>query len=278
MPTHSKTRLPAAVAAVVFLIAWASLAFGGIAGFASLFTRIGIGASILAAVAGTVIASRKATARMLPPVANFPAPAPRLQATPKAVRYDSIKQTLWNEARIVEALGQIDWYQFEKVNAAMLQAEGWAVQRKGGARPDGGKDLIARRNGQALFVQCKQWRTWNVKENIVRELLGSMSLAGISSGAIHTLHGFTPSARTLAESSGVALHDGRSIARRIRACFPDSELDRLLAAEPHLCPRCDAVLVLRTGPFDSFLGCPHYPRCRGKIEISVSKYPGSNRR
>ncbi|MES1166516.1 MAG: hypothetical protein ABUL68_00800, partial [Pseudomonadota bacterium] len=37
----------------------------------------------------------------------------------------------WTAASISEALGEIDWYQFEKFCAALLRADGYQVERKG---------------------------------------------------------------------------------------------------------------------------------------------------
>jgi restriction system protein len=162
-------------------------------------------------------------------------------------------------------MGGIDWYQFEKLNKAILEGEGWQVKRPAGAKPDGGKDLIATRDGQSLFVQCKHWRTWKVQEKVVRELIGSMSIAGISSGAIHTLHGFTVGAQGLSSSTAIMLYDGSDLAARARAALSDHDLTRILATEPKFCPRCDSLMKQRTGGFESLWGCSTYPRCTGKI-------------
>jgi hypothetical protein len=285
MSRRSRNRqLDAAEAVIkigIFVVALFSFAIGGLTGFVHVFLQIGITASALIAVAIVVIAvfQKRRTgfgSRGIPP----PAQAARLPRDANS-GFEVVAQTLasngssafeadrqpWNERRIIEALEKIDWYQFEKFNAAILSAEGWNVQRTGGARPDGGKDIIARRNGHSVFVQCKHWRTWKVQEKVVRELIGSMSIAGIASGAIHALNGFTDGARLLAASSGVLLHDGPSLARRAYVRLSEGDLSGLLAAEPHLCPKCESTMVLRTGRFDPFWGCSRYPQCRGKIEF-----------
>lgn len=283
MAARSQAAAEDAVRAIVLLVALASLALGGFTGFGRVFTLAGVGIAISATVIGIVIIARrlKSDSRATPSPSTGPKATVRDRSWVQPTfptEPAGAKTRPWDENGIIRAIEQIDWYQFEKLNAAILSAEGWKVHRKGGAKPDGGKDLIAQRGGQTLVVQCKHWRTWKVKENVVRELIGSMSLAGISSGAIHTVHGFTDGARTLAESAGVSLHDASSIARRLRAALPDPALDRLLEAEPHFCPRCDSVMILRTGSFDPFLGCSRYPRCRGKIELAPSSYAAGTSR
>lgn len=46
--------------------------------------------------------------------------------------------------------------EFEQFVAELLEARGFAVTRKGGARPDGGVDMLASQSGRTYIVQCKQ--------------------------------------------------------------------------------------------------------------------------
>jgi HJR/Mrr/RecB family endonuclease len=271
----------AVLRAGVFVIVLLSLGIGGMAGWVPVFgtlLEIGIGVFLIFGliVVGLAIYRKRRAAHESRRVGSIvrPTDTPNSEA-PAVFRSRPVEQgnpsTLapaWDERRILEALGRIDWYQFEKLSTALLSAEGWNVQRRGGAHPDGGKDIVARRDGQTILVQCKHWRTWKVQEKVIRELLGSMSVAGVASGAIHTLHGFTKDAEELAACSGVSLHDGPTLASRAQAHLTDDDLTRLLADKPHLCPKCDSRMILRTGSFNPFWGCARYPRCRGKIECS----------
>jgi len=47
--------------------------------------------------------------------------------------------------------------------------------RNAGAGPDEGIDLVLKKNGNTVFVQCKQWRSTKVGVNIVREVYGVMT-------------------------------------------------------------------------------------------------------
>ena len=42
--------------------------------------------------------------------------------------------------------------------ARLLKLEGYEVTRLGGAKPDGGVDVLAMRDGKRTVVQCKHWR------------------------------------------------------------------------------------------------------------------------
>jgi hypothetical protein len=175
---------------------------------------------------------------------------------------DAVKS--WTEDKILQKIHELDWYQFEKFNAALLKAEGWDTTHFRNEHGDGGKDIVAKKNGQTLYVQCKALSE-PVREKVVRELVGSLSIAQIASGAIHAAGPFSKSAQALAATVGVWLLDDHALAARARKSMPDDQLQIVLSELPHLCPNCDSEMVFKTGDFDPFWGCPRYPRCRGKI-------------
>jgi ssDNA-binding Zn-finger/Zn-ribbon topoisomerase 1 len=169
---------------------------------------------------------------------------------------------VWTPASVLIALGEIDWFQFERFCGALLRTEGYEVTRKGGAQPDGGVDLIAEKGDERILVQCKQWRTWTVQEKVVREMLGSMTHFEVSRGAIYTLKGWTRPAAGFALGHSITLVDGEELARRAVARLSTAKLDEVLDTTAHHCPKCYAPMVFREGNFRSFWGCSTYPRCR----------------
>jgi hypothetical protein len=74
-----------------------------------------------------------------------------------------------------ERLHRIDWFQFEKLMAAVYKKLDYAVTLRGGANPDGGIDMIIEKDGVRSAVQCKHWKTRDVEVRTVRELLGAMA-------------------------------------------------------------------------------------------------------
>jgi len=104
-------------------------------------------------------------------------------------------------------LRTIDWFQFEKVIAAVYQNFGHSVTRRGGANPDGGIDLVLQDASGQTAVQCKHWRSWKVRERTVREFLGAMTHARIPKGIIVTLCGYTDEAKRLADAHSIELID-----------------------------------------------------------------------
>ncbi len=66
------------------------------------------------------------------------------------------------EPSLSEKVRALDWFQFEKLIAAIYETKGYSVKRLGGANPDGGIDLIVEKASDRFVVQCKQWKAWKV--------------------------------------------------------------------------------------------------------------------
>ena len=167
----------------------------------------------------------------------------------------------------VAILRAIDWYQFEQLIARLLALEGYQVTRQGGAKADGGVDLVAERDGVKTVVQCKHWQNWRVKEATIREMIGALKLHGGDRLSLYTLNPSTGPADQLARNQGIEIVTEDEIFARLRAVGLDRFAD-LLDPDNKRCPICDGSMKLRTGGFKPFWGCTRYPNCRGKIEAS----------
>ena len=173
---------------------------------------------------------------------------------------------VWTAESILAALGEIDWYQFERFCAALLRSEGYEVVRKGGARPDGGVDLLAEKGRELLFAQCKHWRTRVVKEAVVQELIAGMTRFEATRGVIYTLHGWAIPAAQSAQKHAITLVDGSELAEQALARLTTRQLTEILNPELHHCPNCEAPMVWHEGTFRSLWGCSTYPRCRATLK------------
>ena len=168
---------------------------------------------------------------------------------------------------IADQLHAIDWFQFEAVAGRILEADGWAVQKSGGANPDGGADILAARNGRKAVVQCKHWRRVEVQPKIIRELLGTKTSAQFTAdeAILFTLSDCTESALACARENNVVVYNSGAIEAAIRHLgierFPE-----LTNPDSKRCPKCGAAMVLRDKVETPFWGCSTYPRCRGTIE------------
>lgn len=166
-----------------------------------------------------------------------------------------------------ELLAAIDWFQFEVVAARILEAEGWTVEARGGANPDGGADLFATRDGRKAVIQCKHWRRIMIQPKIIRELLGTKAstLFMADDAILFTLGDCTEAAYACARENSIIIRGAQEIGLAIDqlgiGLFPE-----LTNPDKKFCPKCGALMVLRTNAPNPFWGCSTYPRCRGVIE------------
>ena len=145
--------------------------------------------------------------------------------------------------------------------------KGYRVTEFGGGGADGGVDLVLRKDGEKLLVQCKRWKTKSVDVKIVRELFGVMAAEGASGGVVISSGTFTREARDFASGKPLELIDGPQLVETI-SLVQKTPMPASQTSNEDLCPLCGSKLVLRTAQKGShvgeqFWGCSAFPRCRG---------------
>lgn len=169
-------------------------------------------------------------------------------------------------------IGKMSWCEFEQLTAAAFRNQGYLVQDTNDG-PDGGVDLILKKDRETFFVQCKHWRSNKVGVQIVRELLGVMASRGATGGFVVTAGEYTKEAKAFAEGRNIELIDGAALDRwMIQPGEKMASIDVAEAEATPSCPKCGGKMVRRVarkGPTagKSFWGCSSYPNCRGTISI-----------
>ena len=166
-----------------------------------------------------------------------------------------------------EALDALDWFQLEKLVGALFEAKGNSIEMRGGAKADGGIDIVVRSGASSAAVQCKHWAKWKCGPAVVRELLGAMAHEGFKRGFL-VCRTATDAAKELAESEGITIVDRDGLLERIRTALDaDTGRVRALLFDPRkLCPKCGSRMVRRVaakgrGAGSEFWGCSTYPKC-----------------
>jgi restriction system protein len=118
----------------------------------------------------------------------------------------------------------LTWQQFEVMIGVAFHKQGYSVQETG-AGPDGGVDLILRKDSELFLVQCKQWRAVKVSVQIVRELYGVMSARGAAGGFVVTSGMFTGEAKKFANGTNVHLIDGQQLLQWFKSTRMDKDSD-----------------------------------------------------
>lgn len=171
-------------------------------------------------------------------------------------------------------INKMSWHDFEQLTAAAFRKRGYLVQDTNDG-PDGGIDLVLKKDGENYLVQCKHWRANKVGVAIVRELLGVMASRGVAGGFVVTAGEYTKEAKSFAEGRNIELIEGTTLDRWMRQSTDRKTIKDELAiddvAVPH-CPKCNEKMVKRVAKKGAtagkaFWGCSSYPKCRGTISI-----------
>lgn len=183
----------------------------------------------------------------------------------------------------LDSLAALGWRDFERLVGEAFRRQGFDVEATGFGGADGGIDLILRKRGRRILVQCKHWRRDKVPVNVVREMVGLLAHHKADEIRIAAFGGFTPEAARFAQGKPITLIDGAALLRMVRevqtggtsvATSDEASLHNTTfnhesqpaaAVEADACPRCAAPMVQRknrrTG--EVFLGCSRFPGCRG---------------
>lgn len=227
----------------------------------------------LAVVLGVFLISRSATAwweeKIKRPGGSYPAPAQPIPPTGHPTTPNPLTTN-----QLLEELRSIDWFQFEKLVAAMYRKLGYRVTRHGGANPDGGIDLFIEKHGEQTAVQCKHWKNRDVGVRSIREFLGALTDSGLRGGIFVTLCGYSEEAKQLAEKHGIQIVNETGMVNLFASAgvTSDPEIVAILRDPRKICPKCERDMVLRTasrgqGAGQQFWGCTAYPRCRFTMPI-----------
>jgi len=101
----------------------------------------------------------------------------------------------------IAAIRAMNWRDFEDLVEAYLQERGFDVEHQGRDGADGGVDLVARKSGKVLLIQCKHWRNDWVGEPAVRDLLGLVKHQNADGGFLVCCGDFDAKAREFVRSS-----------------------------------------------------------------------------
>jgi restriction system protein len=176
------------------------------------------------------------------------------------------KRRLLDSQKGIDSIRALGWREFEELVGEAYRRQGYTVVENTTAGPDEGIDLVLKKDGGLVLVQCKQWKSVKVGVNIVRELLGVITAKHATSGILITSGIFTQEAKNFAMDKCIDLVDGTQLLQLI------GNVQKQVATPPkpapaNICPKCGGEMVIRTArkgpnPGLQFWGCSNYPKCR----------------
>ena len=207
----------------------------------------------------------KGVATALPSLAPFAAGILCVVATISAFN-------AWRKGELLEkqtgigTLRTISWREFEELVGEAYRRKGFIVTETGGGGADGGVDLVLRRGGEKLLVQCKHWKMDKVGVKVVRELYGVVAAESASGGIVISSGTFTHEAKDFARGKQLELLDS-SVLLSLIAEVQKTPAIHIKTTDDNVCPICGSKMVLRTAKKgtnagEKFWGCSAFPKCR----------------
>jgi restriction system protein len=104
----------------------------------------------------------------------------------------------------VESLRALPWKRFEDLIGEAYRRQRYGVEETLGGGADGGIDLVLRRDGRTILVQCKRWRQ-PISVQAVRELYGVLIDRGATGAKLVATTTFTSDAVAFAIGKPIEL-------------------------------------------------------------------------
>lgn len=177
--------------------------------------------------------------------------------------------------RDLVTLRKLSWREFEGLVGEAFRRRGYFLIEQGGNQPDGGIDLILRKDGKLYLVQCKHWQSRQVGVPIIREQFGILSASKASTVFVVTSGTFTEESKAFAADKPIELIDGPMLLELVgnvqqsgQAIAGKTASAATPVSQEVACPKCGSEMKQRTAKQGAnagqpFLGCVRFPACRG---------------
>lgn len=199
------------------------------------------------------------------------------------------RRALVDKQTSLESLKAIHWQEFEWLVGEAFRRQGYLVEEGLSRGPDGGVDVVLRKDGETTLVQCKHRKNSAVGVPVVRELFGVMTAERAHAAILITTGTFTQETHAFAAGKPIRLIDGgelltlvqgvqrtgKSVQRDAAAEVISQTISQpapLVAAGPltPTCPKCGAPMIRRTAMRgthvgNQFWGCSTYPKCNAVV-------------
>jgi restriction system protein len=179
------------------------------------------------------------------------------------------RKELFERQQNLPDINSLTWREFETFIGEAYRRQGYQVEDKGGSAPDGGIDLILRKDNEIVIVQCKHWKAWQVGVDIVRELYGVVAAQGATKGILVTTGLFTNEAENWAHGKPLLLIRGNELSRLVEEGQKPLESESQKPVQK-ICSQCGKNMRLRVRQAGESKGkqfwvCAAYPDCKNVI-------------
>lgn len=178
----------------------------------------------------------------------------------------------------IEFLRSLEWREFEKLCAKVLEARGFKTELGNfGPGGDGGKDIKVYKEKAPEkpygLAQCKAQKS-DITVGKIRELRGTMAKENVAKGFFFTSGNFYKIALEEGKEQKMQLITGNELLAEIQS-LPIKKQEAMLQEIKNTdymtptCTVCGIKMKKRTSTTgnEQFWGCVNYPGCRNKLEL-----------
>lgn len=181
-----------------------------------------------------------------------------------------------NPSWTLEFIRSLEWREFEKLCAKLLETKGFHA-RLGAVGPDGGIDIHIYKPQELevpyAIAQCKAQRQ-EIKVDTVRAFRGVMAAQEITKGYFFTSGGFYKKAWEFGKEQKMELVAGDDLLAEIKSLAQEKQealLQEVVSTDyaTPICVTCGIKMTRRRDPKSDyqFWGCLNYPRCNNKLNL-----------
>lgn len=187
----------------------------------------------------------------------------------------------------LDSLRHTPWKDFEVLVAEAYRRQGYTADYSLDTGADGGVDIVLKKAGRTVLVQCKRWKEWSVGVSVVREMFGILHDRKADEVIIVTTGGFTADAETFAKGKPITLIGGSLLWDMVRQVQGESKPAAVSRCSVHAdtvstdspeCPKCGGEMLYKearqgatAGSF--FWSCSRFPQCRGNRSVVPDETP-----
>ncbi len=116
----------------------------------------------------------------------------------------------------IASIRNLSWRSLEDLVGEAYRRKGYRVVGNSGPGADGGVDLVARKDGETILVQCKQWKALQIGVRTVREMFGLLNAERANEIHIVSSGYFTDEAKDFARHKPIRLVDGPMLVQLVQ--------------------------------------------------------------
>lgn len=209
---------------------------------------------------------------------------PEVLSQPDHSRYMPMPQPVISESEVrtpkaswtLDFIQNLDWREFEKLCARILQEKGYRAEL-GEIGPDDGVDIHIYKQDEPErligLAQCKR-QSKLIKIDTARAFRWAMASKQVDKGFFFSSGEFSKPVRQFCKEENIEVITGEELLVVIKALSQETQtkiLDAILATDymAHMCVKCGIKMVRKTNKTtnEEFWGCINYPRCQNTLGI-----------